>query len=162
MPADLPPLCEVLDENNRPLCLVSHGEALAQGLRHRALAVLLRERGGRFILRGNGDIFGFFHFSFIPYGIAAEDAARAAIAARLPVDESFPAASMGRIAPCPESRGAIVDLFVADVPRHVAPELENNAREWLFLKKDELAAFGENSMLDPFLRHALGLGFFIK
>lgn len=155
----LPPLCEVLDKNNRPLCLMDYRAVLAQGLRHRAFAVLLRERDGRYILRGNGEIFGFFQFSFVPYGVAAEDAAMAAITARLPACESLPAV-VGRILPCPESRQAIVDLFVADVPRHVSPELENEAREWLFLTKDELPAF--RGMLEPFLAHALDLGFFVK
>lgn len=157
MPAKIPPLCEVLDRKNRPICLVSHKTALAQGLRHRAFAVILRGRDGRYILRGNGENFGFYEFSFTPYGMAAEDAALAALAPRL--GECLPRA-VGRILPCPESRQAIVDLFVADVARHIAPELESNEGEWLFLTRDELAAFGGDAMLEPFLRHALSLGFF--
>lgn len=158
---DLPPLCEILDEKNRPLCLLNHADALEQGLRHRAFAVLLRERGGRFILRKNGDVFGCFHYSFVPYGIAAEDAARAEIAQRLNLRENFPD-YQGRMQVCPESKGALVDIFLVDLPKNIALELEIAPHEWLFLKKDELFALQDNDLLEPFLRHSLALGFWGK
>lgn len=157
----LPPLCEALDENNRPLCLLDYAAALEQGLRHRAFAIMLRSRDGKFILRKNGDAYGFYCFSFLPAGLAAEDAAIAEIEAGLGIAESHPA-FVGRIQPCPESRQGLVDIFVAEVPRPEALDMEADTQNWLFLKMDELAAFCDNSLLEPLIRHALAPGFFIK
>ena len=157
----LPPLCEALDEKNRPLCLLDYANALEQGLRHRAFALMLRGRDGKFILRKNGDTYGFYRFTFLPAGLAGEDAAIAEIGAGLGVAESHPV-FVGRIQPCPESRQGLVDIFVAEVPRREALDMETDTQNWLFLTMDELAAFCDNSLLEPFKRHALALGFFIK
>lgn len=156
---DLPPLCEALDENNRPLCLLDHAAALEQGLRHRAFAVMLRGRDGKFILRKNGDAYGFYCFSFIPAGMSGEDAAIAEIAVGLGLAECHPVFA-GQMEPCPENRQGLVDIFVAEVPRPEALDMEADTQNWLFLKTDELAAFGDNSLLEPLVRHALG--FFVK
>ena len=55
-----------------------------------------------------------------------------------------------------------MDIFVAEVPRREALDMEKDTQNWLFLTMDELAAFCDNSLLEPFMRHALALGFFIK
>lgn len=157
--ANLPPLCEVLDAKNRVLCLMAHEEVLRQNLRHRAFAVILKERGGRFILSRQGENYGFLHYSFLPAGLCAEDAARAAIAAKLGEYEGSPIL-LGRIGPGPQSRMAITDIYLAELPKTTALNLEDDDRDWLFLKKDELFAFGDNDLLDIFLRHVMECGIF--
>ena len=72
---------------------------------------MLRGRDGKFILRKNGDTYGFYRFTFLPAGLAGEDAAIAEIGAGLGVAESHPV-FVGRIQPCPESRQGLVDIFV--------------------------------------------------
>lgn len=151
------PLCEVLDRNNRPLCLVDYKTALKQRLRHRAFAILLRSRDGTLVLRKNGEAYGFYHFSFLPAGLAGEEAAIAAMDAGLGLAESRPCFVM-RIEAGPESSQGLTDIFVVEVPRPEALDMEADTQNWLFLKKDELAAFGGNTLLEPLLRHALDLG----
>lgn len=52
-PASLPDgqLTEVLDDSERPLCLLPPDDILAQGLKHRAIAVLALDEKGNLLLR---------------------------------------------------------------------------------------------------------------
>ena len=45
-----PDLLEVVDKNNTPLCVMRKEDVLRQGLHHRAVGLLVRDRLGRALL----------------------------------------------------------------------------------------------------------------
>ena len=57
---------EVVDERNTPLCVMAEKDVLRQRLRHRAVALLIRDSAGRALLTfraGRG--WGFSSFAFV-------------------------------------------------------------------------------------------------
>ncbi|MDO5484366.1 MAG: NUDIX hydrolase, partial [Desulfovibrionaceae bacterium] len=71
-------LLEVVDSRNTPLCLMPATTVARQELPHRAVAVLLRDNAGRFLLKQtSGQGWDFSSHAALPAGQANEDLARA-------------------------------------------------------------------------------------
>lgn len=150
-------LCEVVDEDMKPLCLMNVGDILRQGLRHRACALLLRGRSGRFLLRlAPSGGFGFSSFSPSPAGSAARDAALR----MLWEDWGLEGADMsfrGIFPPLPENRLAFTAIFEAKVSEAILGQLAGDLEKTMPATAGEILALAaRGDVLDPFLALALG------
>lgn len=70
-------LLEVVDKSNTPVCLLHAASVLRQGLPHRAVALLLRDKNSRALLTFWPELgWGFSAYARVPAGQAFEDCAR--------------------------------------------------------------------------------------
>ncbi|SDF37588.1 NUDIX hydrolase [Desulfovibrio legallii] len=160
-PADRHPLLEVVDAGNAPVCLLRAADVQRQGLPHRAVALLLRDKNGRALLthwpeRG----WGVSAYARATAGQAFEDCARALLL-EAGLDPTGRVRPLGLAPPCPESRNAFVAFFEARLPLSLAMAGARNAERHLLADYDELrgmaAHFGE--LLSPLLRVAVQAGY---
>lgn len=106
---------EVVDENNTPLCLLAEESILNQGLRHRAVALLIRDHAGRLLLRPQPDAcWGFSSFALPLPGEASEDCARRLLAEEWKLPELAPR-PICRVDACAETGMAFLTLFEARI-----------------------------------------------
>ena len=109
-------LAEALDNNLRPLCMLKVDDILAQGLAHRAAALLISDREGRRILRASASgEWGFTAAAPVAAGMALDDC-------RILLAESWPSRlydwrSPAVIQPCEETGRAQVHIFEAKCAR---------------------------------------------
>jgi isopentenyl-diphosphate delta-isomerase len=135
----------VVDANNRPLAVMSPEEAHAQGLMHRGVLLLLRDRRGRLGLRrlppdhprhpGRWDVAGGGH-------IGADEAAEEAAQRRLPAAAADLGDSLRHVRTLDEGAGTgreTVEVFEAEVPDQAARILARDPA-FLFVDRDELGA----------------------
>lgn len=150
-------LLEVVDADNRPLCLLREAEALRQRLAHRAVALLVRDRRGRALLAWRPWGWGFSSFRRLTAGCAAAWQAGDLLLAEWQ--------QHGRVLPLgilpPESRlHAFAYLFEARVSAACAAMAARDTERFLLADYDELrglnAGFGD--MLSPLLRAAVAAG----
>lgn len=163
--AQLPPqaagLREVVDEADRPLCLLPEAALLRQGLRHRAVALLLRDSAGRALLRpGPRAGWGFSSFA-LPHALeAVEDCCRRLLAADWQLESLVPHA-LRRVDACAATGMAFLTIFTARIPAATARALAVPgvvAPEGLPLLDDvELRGLAgqEPPLLSPLLRRAV-------
>ena len=153
LPANFPPLCEILDAADRPICLMDYEEAKSQGLRHRAYATLLWHPPF-YILRRKAEGFGFFCHSFLKPDQTAEEAAECAIAGCFGgIDVTC--SSLGWLPPAPETGNALTAFCLARIPRRLALELFGEARAWLSATREELLALKDEGLYEPLFSHLI-------
>lgn len=159
LPANFPPLCEILDAANRPVCLADYRDVKSQGLRHRAYAALLWHPPF-YLLRRNADGFGFFRHSFLPPNLTPEEAAARAIAEHFG-ETGASGAFMGSLPPSPETGNGLTDICLARISRRLALDLDGEPRDWLCVTRNEFLALRDDGLYEPLLLHVLSRGLFI-
>lgn len=118
-----PALREVVDEADRPLCLLREAALLRQGLRHRAVALLLRDSVGRALLRPDEHLGWDFSSRALPHALeAVEDCCRRLLATDWKLGSLAPRL-LGRVAASPETGMAFLSIFTARIPAATAREL---------------------------------------
>ncbi|MDE7241206.1 NUDIX hydrolase [Desulfovibrio sp.] len=159
-----PALREVVDEADRPLCLLPEAAILRQGLRHRAVALLVRDSAGRALLRPDLQRCWDFSSRALPHALEApEDCCRRLLATDWKLDSLAPR-RLRRVAACPETGMAFLTIFTARIPAATARELARPAvlaPEGLpLLDAAELAGLArqEPPLLAPLLLHAVRAG----
>lgn len=118
-----PALREVVDEADRPLCLLPEAALLRQGLRHRAVALLLRDTAGRALLRPDEQMGWDFSSRALPHALeAVEDCCRRLLATDWKLASLAPRL-LRRVAASPETGMAFLSIFTARIPAATAREL---------------------------------------
>ena len=155
-----PALREVVDEADRPLCLLPEASLLRQGLRHRAVALILRDGAGRMLLRP-GPAGWDFSSRALPQAMeATEDCCRRLLEAEWRLAGLAPRV-LRRVDACAETGMAFLTIFTARVTEATARVLAAPgalAPEGLpLLDAVELAGIAgqEPPVLAPLLRHAV-------
>ena len=158
-----PALREVVDEADHPLCLLPEASILRQGLRHRVMALLLRDTAGRALLRPCADGWDFSSRE-LPHALeAAEDCCRRLLAADWRLDGPAPRV-LRRVAACPETGMAFLTIFTARIPAATARELALpgvlTPEGIPLLDAEELAGLArqEPPLLSPLLLRAVRAG----
>ena len=166
MPSPPPPspaLREVVDEADRPFCLLPEAALLRQGLRHRAVALLLRDRAGRTLLRPAPQGWEFSSLALPLAFEAVEDCCRRLLAADWRLPDLNPRV-LRRVEASPETGMAFLTIFTARIPEATARALAVPgalAPEGLpLLDAVELAGLArqEPPLLSPLLRRAVRAG----
>lgn len=150
---------EVVDKNNVPLCVMRTQDVLRQGLRHRAVGLLVRDPRGRALLtRREGLGWGISSFELLPAGQSSEIRAH----------EMFRRdwAHEGRILPMgishagAESRHAFVTLYEGRMPASLAEAAVRDRDRQMLVDYDELRGLGVHfgDLLSPFLRAVVQSG----
>ena len=139
----------VVDEDNRPLAVMSPEQVHLQGLRHRGVLLLLKDRHGRLLLRrlpsdhplhpGRWDVTGSGHIGF-------DEAAEEAAERRLPAAASDPAGLLrGGLRLAHDLPGGAgtgnerVEIFEAELTDLAARALAGDLA-FLFVDQDEFQA----------------------
>lgn len=135
----------VVDADNRPLAVMSPEEAHAQGLMHRGVILLLRDRRGRLGLRrlppdhprhpGRWDVAGGGH-------IGVDEAAEEAALRHLPSVAADLGDSLRHVRTLAEGAGTgreTVEIFEAELPGQIVHILTGGPA-FLFVDRDEMAA----------------------
>ena len=159
-----PALREVVDEADRPLCLLPEASILRQGLRHRAVALLLRDSAGRALLRPDAPTGWDFSSRALPQALeAAGDCCRRLLAADWKLDALAPRV-LRRVAASPETGMAFLTIFTARIPAATARALAMPgalAPEGIpLLDAEELAGLAgqDPPLLSPLLLRAVRAG----
>lgn len=159
-----PALREVVDAADRPFCLLPEAAILRQGLRHRAVALLLRDSAGRALLRPDAPGGWDFSSRAIPQALeAAGDCCRRLLAADWQLAGLAPRL-LRRIPAGPETGMAFLSIFTARIPAPTARALSMpgalRAGGIPLLDPDELAGLAsqEPPLLSPLLLTALRAG----
>ncbi|MBD5647858.1 MAG: NUDIX hydrolase [Desulfovibrio sp.] len=162
-----PALREVVDEADRPLCLLAEAAILRQGLRHRAVALILRDNAGRALLRTGTDGWDFSSRA-LPHALeAVEDCCRRLLAADWKL-ESLAPRRLRRVAASPETGMAFLNIFTARIPTATARELARPgvlAPEGIpLVDAEELAGLAEQEppLLSPLLLRAVRMGWLVE
>lgn len=162
---DLPAsLREVVDEGDRPLCLLPEAALLRQGLRHRAVALLVRDRAGRALLRPREGAGWDFSSHALPLALeAGEDCCRRLLDTEWGLAGLAPR-ELRRVEACPETGMAFLTLYVARISNAAARQLAApgpHAPEGLpLLDAVELAGLARQRppVLSPLLAEAVRAG----
>lgn len=117
-----PALREVVDEADRPLCLLPEAVLLRQGLRHRAVALILRDSAGRMLLRPGAAGWDFSSRALPQAMEAAEDCCRRLLEAEWRLPELTPRL-LRRVDACAGTGMAFLTLFTARIAAAAAREL---------------------------------------
>ena len=145
-------LREVVDEADTPFCLMPEEHLLRQGLRHRAVALLLRD--GRMLLRPHPRSGWEFSSLALPWAMeAAEDCCRRLLETDWALRATSPRL-LRRVDACAETGMAFLTLFETRISAAAARVF---AAEGLpLLDGIELAGLArqEEPLLSPLLRHA--------
>ena len=155
-----PALREVVDEADRPLCLLPEAALLRQELRHRAVALAILDDKGRALLRPRADGWDFSSRALPQAMEAAEDCCRRLLGTEWRLPAVAPRV-LRRVDACPETGMAVLTLFTARIPEATARELAAPGAltpEGLpLLDAVELAGIAEQEppILAPLLRHAV-------
>lgn len=148
---------EVVDNANRPICILEKDEVIGQNLCHRAVALLLRDNAGRYLLRRpNGESWGFSAHEPLVAGLAAAEFCQ--VLARqswnleiiAPVQAAFHA-------PSPENGNAFTSLFCVLISSGALNLLAVNEDEYLLADAGEIRALIQMGYpFDPFFPVAFG------
>lgn len=154
-------LREVVDETDTPFCLIPEASLLRQGLRHRAVALLLRDPTGRTLLRPHPQNGWEFSSLALPRAMeASEDCCRRLLVTDWDLGTAS-ARLLRRADACAETGMAFLTLFEARISAAMAGTLAAPgvmAPEGLpLLDGIELAGLArqEAPLLSPLLRHAV-------
>lgn len=141
----------VVDENNRPLCLLGQAEAAAQGLVWRSVALFLTGPGrkGIFLWKNSHEI----DFPVAAAQPTFQDPGEFCLARlRLLLPDADTGLRRVRIfPPCPENGGTFAGLYAGRLPRFA-----NTPQSALFLAdRDEIAGLErQGCVVNPFLKMA--------
>ncbi|MDE7370830.1 MAG: NUDIX hydrolase [Desulfovibrio sp.] len=162
-----PALREVVDAADRPLCLLPEAVLLRQGLRHRAVALILRDTSGRALLRPGADGWDFSSRALPQAMEATEDCCRRLLETEWHLPGIAPRV-LRRVGACAETGMAFLTIFTARIPAATAREMALPgvlAPEGLpLLDAVELAGLAEQDppILAPLLRHAVRAGWLVE
>lgn len=117
-----PALREVVDEADRPLCLLPEAAILRQGLRHRAVALLLRDHAGRTLLRPGRAGWDFSSRALPQAFEAVEDCCRRLLAQDWKLEGLAPRV-LRRVEARPETGMAFLTVFTARITDAMARAL---------------------------------------
>lgn len=161
-------LREVVDEANAPFCLLPEAVLLRQGLRHRAVGLLLRDTAGRTLLRTGPETGWDFSSFALPLALeGAEDCCRRLLATEWALPDLAPRV-LARADAAPATGMAFLTLFAARISPATARALAApgvDAPAGLPLVDEvELAGLAtqEPPLLSPLLRHAVLAGWLGK
>ncbi|MGE9985883.1 NUDIX hydrolase [Desulfovibrio sp. SGI.169] len=152
---------EVVDKRNTPLCVMAERDVLRQRLRHRAVALLIRDSVGRALLTFRAGLgWGFSSFALVSAGQAAETLARGMLREEWR-EEGGRLSPLGLCPPRPESRQAFVALFEARLPAALAAQKALDPERNMLLDYDELKGLRAHfaDLLSPFMRVAIQGGY---
>lgn len=146
----------VVDATNLPLMVMEVEQVQRQGLKHRNVFLILRNKAGRMILRrrptdhpvypGRWDIIGSGH---VPVGLAAEDAALGCLPPAISPPEVTHQRSLDATA---RTGNAFVEIFAAVLDPQESANLVRD-RAYLAVDQDELDALARShpELLTPAL-----------
>ena len=117
-----PALREVVDEADRPLCLLPEATILRQGLRHRAVALLLLDNADRALLMPGAAGWDFSSRALPQAMEATEDCCRRLLETEWRLAGLAPRL-VRRVAAAPETGMAFLSIFTARIPAATAREL---------------------------------------
>ena len=153
-----------MDERNAPFCLLPEAVLLRQGLRHRAVALLLRDSTGRTLLRAGPDGRWDFSSFALPLALeAAEDCCRRLLATDWALPDAAPRV-LARLGASPGTGMAFLTLFttrISDATARALAAPSVGAPGGLpLLDAVELAGLAaqEPPLLSPLLRRAVLAG----
>lgn len=153
-----------MDEANAPLCLLPEAVLLRQGLRHRAVALLLRDTQGRALLRPRPETgWDFSSFALPLAQEATEDCCRRLLATDWDLPDAAPRV-LARVDSSPETGMAFLTIFttrLSDAAARALAAPSVGAPAGLpLLDAVELAGLAaqEPPLLTPLLRHAVVAG----
>ncbi|MDR2744306.1 MAG: NUDIX hydrolase [Desulfovibrio sp.] len=151
---------EIVDDRNTPLGVMDYGDVLLQSLLHRAVAILLRDAAGRFLLsfrKKSG--WGFSSVAPVPARQSCETCAALTLRKHWGLQTRI--LPVGVFPPCRENGRSFVAAFEARLPFAAATALTGEPERHLLLDYDELkglsAHFGD--MLSPYMRVVLQNGY---
>lgn len=153
-----------MDEADRPLCLLPEAAILRQGLRHRAVALLIRDTEGRALVRPDAPDGWDFSSRAIPLALeAGADCCRRLLARDWKLAGLAPRV-LRRIPAGPETGMAFLTIYTARIPAATAQALAHPGALHdggvPLLDFDELAGLAnqEPPLLSPLLLTALRSG----
>ena len=154
-----PDLLEVVDKNNTPLCVMRKEDVLRQGLHHRAVGLLVRDRLGRALLTHRPGLgWGISSIGRLPAGQSSERRAQQLFFDDWGHDGRI--LPLGVSAPGPESFNAFVELYEGRMPVSLASTAVRDPDRHMLVDYDELRGisthFGE--LLSPFMRSVVQAG----
>lgn len=157
-------LREVVDEANAPLCLMSEMALLRQGLRHRAVALLLRDQTGRALLRPQSPNCWEFSSRALPRAMeSAEECCRRLLETEWGLPTLIPRI-LRRVDACVETSMAFLTLYTAHISNATARALAMpgviDPDGLPLLDAIELAGLADQEppLLSPLLRHVVRSG----
>ena len=162
-----PALREVVDEADRPLCLLAEAAILRQGLRHRAVALILRDTAGRALFRPGADGWDFSSRALPQAMEATEDCCRRLLETEWRLAGLAPRV-LRRVDACAETGMAFLTIFTARIGVATARELALPgvlAPEGLpLVDAEELAGLAEQGppLLSPLLLRAVRMGWLVE
>lgn len=154
-------LVEVVDNGNRPLCVMSFAEVRRQNLPHRGFALWMRDRNRRFLtVQDNEGKPGFTLFAPCQAGLAYADSCDELVARRwglLPASANL----LAVWPPCAENFGSFTGLCEIVLSEAMLESLANSTEGSLIADYSGLAALRKSFCgLAPFLALILDSGFF--
>lgn len=150
---------EVVDKNNVPLCVMRKEDVLRQGLRHRAVGLLVRDARGRALLTHREGLgWGISSFELLPPGASSESKARELFTKDWKHEGRM--LPMGVSSAGAESRHAFVSLYEGRMPASLAEAAVRDRDRQMLVDYDELRGLGVHfgDLLSPFLRAVVQSG----
>lgn len=151
---------EVVDNENRPLCIMPDEAVIRQRLPHRAVALLVRDKNGQALLTRTSQGWCFSSHGRVPAGMACECRAREILLNDWG-HEGKQISALGLIAPGPENGETFLRLFTARLPRTVIAASAADQDRHLLVDRDELKGLGAHfaDLLSPLMRAAIQRGY---
>ena len=154
---------EVVDGENRPLCIMPDEDVLRQRLPHRTVALLVRDKNGRALLTRSGRGWCFSSYGRVPAGMSCECRVRELLLNHWG-HEGKQVSALGLIPPGPENDVTFLNLFTARLPRAIIAVRAADRDRHLLVDRDELKGMGTHfaDLLSPLMRAALQQQYFFS
>lgn len=152
-------LLEVVDARNLPFCLMQKENVLRQNLTCRAVALLLRDREGRTLLRRVGSIWDFSSRAFLAAGQSHEELARDLLRQDWQ-QEGRRLHLLGLCQPAADAANSFTAVHEARIPSALLRQLGADPTSHLLLDHDELLGVTHHlgDIFSPLLLQALREG----
>ncbi|MDR2851184.1 MAG: NUDIX hydrolase [Desulfovibrio sp.] len=156
------PALEVVDSRNTPICIMNSREVARQGLRHRMVALILRDTAKRMLLSCHTETTAYNFSSFAP--VYAGQSYEACAQNILQNEWSITSKRLlffGIYPPCPENRHTFTAIFEVRLRTAQTEAIAQNMERHLLLDHDELKGLTVHckELLAPFIRVALQNGY---
>ncbi|WP_072311733.1 MULTISPECIES: NUDIX hydrolase [Desulfovibrio] len=147
---------EVVDNENRPLCIMPDEDVIRQRLPHRAVALLVSDRNGQALLTRSSQGWCFSSHGRVPAGMACEYRVREILLNDWGY-EGKQISALGLIAPGLENAMTFLHLFTARLPRTIIAAKAADRDRHLLVDRDELKGLGTHfaDLLSPLMRTAI-------
>lgn len=151
---------EVVDSNNAPLCIMAKQDVLRQGLPHRAVALLVRDRSGRALLTLGEQGWGFSSYGQVAAGMSCERSAQNILFQEWS-QEGGRLACLGLMPPSNSNSLTFLHLYTANLQRSIINARALMRDRHLLVDQDELKGLGAHfsDLLSPAMRAALEGGY---